>query len=500
MSSGSLSARSSLSSSGPSHFRLSWLAWAAVNRVARDAIRTTTRLVLAGLLWPGAFGLFTLAAAVVAGVKVCCLLEFSKAIVQRRDLRDEMLTTAYWSSVALGVAGSAIVVALAAPLAAVLGTPPLVPLLQVLGLQLLLGGLSAVPRAWLWREMAFRPLAARSVLSAAAGAGAAVATGMAGGGVWSFVVQELVEDVVELALLWVLVPWRPRLGWRRSDFLELVRFGWPLMGQRGLEYVTQHGDRFLVGRLFGSEVLGLYALAQRAAEAVAMPIGAIFERVGFTAFARIQGDLVQSQRGFYESIRLQALLTVPALVAIGFLAPDLVPLVLGHTWEGAGPFVAIFAVQAFFGSLLVMPRAILLAHGHQWRLVTFAACSVLVFGLGWLLGVPWGPKGVAIGGVVATACLVHVALWMVATGMPLRASAWGRALMPALVGGGAMLIGMMAAAWVRPDIDTFGGLARVAMLSIAAGLAYALVLGPWLVRRLIGYLPSPVASVRHPRK
>jgi O-antigen/teichoic acid export membrane protein len=470
---------------------LRWLAWATVNRLGQDAIKSVTRLVLAGFLWPEAFGLFALAVAVVTGLRVACQLEFGRALVQRRQLTPQILDTAYWTQVVLGVAGSALLLGVAGPIAGLTGSPGLAPLLQVLGLQLVLDGLSGVPRAWLWREAAFRQLAGRGVVSGAVGAGAAVATALAGGGVWSFVVQELVADVVELGLLWMLVPWRPGLSWSPRAFVELLRFGSPLLGRKGLEYFTQHGDRFLVGRVFGPEVLGVYAFALRAVEAVSLGIGAIFERVAFTTFARIQDDMARSRRGFMEAVRLQALLTVPALVSVAVLARELVPPLLGPTWSGVVPFVPIFAIQALAGSLLAVPRATLTGRGRPWLVFTFAACGALAFAAAWLLSLPWGPLGVAIGGVAAATALVPIALGMVTLEVPFPLRDWCRALLPAAVGGAAMLLGMWTVGGIVPLAE---GLTRAAGMLLAGAICYVAVVASMSWGTITGWVMRSPAS------
>src|SRR5206468_2112800 len=52
-----------------------WIAWATVSQVGRDLLRIVTRLVLARLLWPDDFGIFTLAFTIVLGVQVCTELQ-----------------------------------------------------------------------------------------------------------------------------------------------------------------------------------------------------------------------------------------------------------------------------------------------------------------------------------------------------------------------------------------------------------------------------------------
>ena len=474
-----------------------WMLWAAINRVGQDALRLGGRLVLARLLWPDAFGLFTLAMVVVATIKAGCQLEFSKPIVQRESPSAELLSTAFWSQTALGATGTLALAALAGPLGLLTGQSQVAALLQVLAVQVLLGGVSVVPRAWLWREGAFRQMANRALLAEAVGAVAAVTTAMAGGGVWSFVVQELVSDVVALFVLWAIVPWRPRLHWASAEFSELFRFGWPLLGKRGLDLVSQEGDRFLVGRIFGPDALGLYALALRVVEALARSIGTVFERVAFPAFARTQDDPRRSRLGFLEAVRFQAVLTFPPLIGVALLAGDLVPFVLGPHWAGAVPLTGVLAARALVSALLILPGAVLLGRGRPWHILALGLCSVGAFALGWMLGLPWGPLGVATGGLVAAAVLVPIALRLVTAelGIPIRD--WGRALLPAAIGGAAMAVGIGVTRWLLPGTGSEGRTLRLGAALLVGAISYGLPLAPWLAgetRRYLALLRQGKAS------
>lgn len=471
-------------------------AWAAVNRLGGGLLRVGGRLLLLRLLSPEDFGLFTLAMAVVAAFQVLCQLELHQTVIQRRTLTPLLLSTAYWSQGVLSGAGTIALLILAGPLGALTGYPQVAPLLRALSIVIPIGGLSAVPRAWLSRELAFRQLAYRELAGEGIGTAAAVGAALAGAGVWSLVVHALVSNLVELLLLWVIVPWRPQGGWSRQEFRDLLSFGWPLLGRKGVEYLFRQGDRLLVGRAFGPEALGLYALGLRVMETAVAGIGAIFERVAFPIFARTQDDAARSRRGFLEAARVQALLTVPLVAGLGLLARDLVPGLLGGQWAGAAPFVQISGVRAIMGSLIVLPRATLLGRGRPGLVLGLSASRLGMFALGWTAGARWGPLGVAGGGAVAAALVVPVALRILAAELPVSARDWGRALLPAAVGAGAMGLGVIAVPGLGGGLLPSRGLARAGALLLIGCAAYVLPLIPWLAgeaRRYLDILRAPGA-------
>lgn len=465
-----------------------WMLWATISRVGQDGIRVAGRLVLARLLWPDAFGLFTLAVVVVSVIRACCHLEFSKRIVQRPTLTPEILSTAFWTQTALGAASSLVLIGFAGPLASLAGQPEIAPLLRALSVVVLIGTIVIVPRAWLWRQGEFRQLANRGIVAETIGAIAAVLTALAGGGVWSFIVQEIISDLVAFVVLWIIVPWRPHLHWSRAECAELVEFGWPLVGRNALDVVAHEGDRFLIGRLFGPEALGLYALALRVVESLARSLGAVFERVAFPAFARTQTDGRRSRRGFLEAIRFQALVTFPILIALAMVAGDLIPFALGDKWAAAAPFTEVLAPRVLASSLVIVPGAVLLGRGRPRRVLAFGVCTVVAYGLGWSAGLPWGAMGVAVGSLAGALLLLPVGVRLMATELGLGLRDWVKALLPALVGGAAMVAGMGLVLWLVPGEGHEARTVRILAALGAGAISYALPLAPWLAGQTRRYV------------
>src|SRR5262249_7726420 len=211
----------------------------------------------------------------------------------------------------------------------------------------------------------------------------AMAAAMRGAGVFALAVHAVVAEAVELIALWIVVPWRPSRHWRYPELAELFRFGWPLAGRRALDYLVAYGDRVLIGYAFGPAALGLYALALRLVRGVALGISGIFERVGFPVFARTQGDLERSRRGFLDALRVQTALTFPVVIGVALVAPELVPLALGGAWVGAVGLMQISAIRVAAGSLGALPRAALAGRGRQWLVLWLSVGGTVAFGFGW---------------------------------------------------------------------------------------------------------------------
>ena len=457
-----------------------WIAWATVNDVGQDFLRIVSRLVLARLVWPEDFGLFTLAFTVVLGVQVATQLQLRALLVQRRQLSPEFLGTAHWSQVALGAAATVATVVLSGPIARMVGSDDGARVISVLSITVLTGSCLAVPRAWLSRELAFRQLASRGLASEALAVIVSIGAAALGAGVWALVVREVAGDVAELILLRPLFPWRSLGRWSRTELREIVSLGWRLTGYRGLAYVASQGDRIVVGRAFGAEVVGLYAVAIRLIEAFTQGIDRIVNRVAVPAFAHAQENPSGSRRGFLEACRAQALITFPVTIALALLAEHLVPLVLGPRWVGAVVFVQIVALRVLCGSLLSVPRASLLGRGHVTELLRLSFFGLAVCAIGWAIGLAWGPIGIAWGSLAGIAALAVASVWIATSELGIAIRDWSRALVPAVVGAAAMALGIYAVlTWLRDVVPASESVIVVLALGVGV-LTFGLALAPWL--------------------
>jgi PST family polysaccharide transporter len=462
------------------------MGWLGLAHAGQNVLRLVSRLILARLLGPESFGWFALAMVFVAGVRLVCALPLPR-LIQPPEPSPRLLAAAHWTSLALGAAGTVVLLGVADAFAALAGQPEMAPLLRGVSFTVILTSLSAVPRTWLARQLAFRRSAPRELLSEAVGTVAAVGAALGGAGAWSLVLGELVGEMLGVAVFWRSAPPHRSGPWTWSACRELVRVGLGRLGYDAAGFVRNQGDRFLVGRLFGAQTLGLYSVAVRLGEMATHAVTVVFAEVGAPSFAHLHDDPHRSRRGFLEALRGQAVLLTPPLLAMALLADAFVPLALGSAWIPAIPFIGVMMVRRFAAALLALPTAALLGRRRTDRLFVLGVVGLALSVLGWLMGLPWGALGVAVGATASTVLLVLVAMQLVAPDLRAGPADWARALAPAALGAGTMVLALLIAARALPPFlhGTVPGL--LAGLVIAAA-GYVLPLLPWLVREVPHYV------------
>lgn len=376
------------------------IAWAAVERWGAQIIGLLSLLLLARLLKPEAFGLIAMAAVFVAFIEALIDQGMAEAIIQRQVLEPEHLDSAFWLNASMGVILCLVGVASAGLVANMMHEPVLKPVIQLLSITFVFGGLKGVQESLLRRSLAFRSLALRTLVGHGLGGIVAVTMALQGYGVWSLVGLELTRRGAATLVLWWATRWRPgfRVSW--PHLREMIPFGLNVMGFRLMNFLNSRGDDLVIGYFLGPVALGFYTVAYQLIRQVERFISGVSTQVAFPAFAKLQHDPEQMRAAFYNVTSFTSLLALPLFLGFSILAPELVNVVFGPPWRQS---TEIMQILAFIGLLHVMysfNNNVLMALGRpDWRLqinIFNAVTNLLVFAL----AVRWGIRAVAIAYVV----------------------------------------------------------------------------------------------------
>lgn len=382
--------------------------WNAAAKVGTQALQMGVKVILARLLAPGDFGLLGMAAIVAGLVGLLRDLGLGPAIVQRKDLDDGHLSSAFWSSLALGLllAGAGIS---CAPLAAMyFGREEVKGIVGFLSVGLFISSVGMVPAALLTRNLNFRKLALRDLLSAVINGGVAIPLAVAGFGVWSLVWGALAGTTASVASLWLGISWTPSMAFSASRLRQLLGFGANVTGTSILLYAARNADYFIIGRWLGATSLGLYTLAYNVLLLPLRQISWSVTPVAFSAFSRIQDDIDRFRSAYLATVRYISTLAFPVAAGMFAVAPELVHVVLGSKWEGAILPVRIFCPLAALQAVATTTGTVYQARGRpdiqlKWGMV---AAPVLIGCV--ILGLRWGIVGVA-----AATAIGSLGLWPV---------------------------------------------------------------------------------------
>jgi O-antigen/teichoic acid export membrane protein len=430
---------------------VSGLRWKGVSQILLQVFSFASTLILARLLTPRDFGLAGLAIVFAGLAFIFADLGLGASIVQRKQLTEEDRSTAFWSNAGLGLALTLVGIGLSWPLADLYHQPEVQPLFAVISVTFLLTALGATQGALLIRNLAFRSLELRTLISTVTALAVGISAAALGYGAWAIIAQNVTIAAVSTLLLWHASPWRPHFVYSSESLQHLLGYGSSIFGSNLVRYLERNVDNFLVGRYRGPAALGSYSIAYNIMLIPFVRLVTPVQQVFFPALSRLQqtGELAAI---WLRMTRVVTAITVPALLGMVVVAPEFVVVILGEKWRAAIP---VLQILAWVGIVLIVSSqatTLLQAVGRAGVVFRYSIVSAITSIAGFAIGLHWGIVGVAAGYAIAKTLLT-----------PFYVARGGRTIGVSLVDVGRALSGVAQAA-AAMTLVVFG--LRLALLDI----------------------------------
>ncbi len=435
----------------------------AIHTGAAQAIRMLTQMgsvvILSRLLSPSDFGLLAMAGPVLAFAALFQDMGLSQALVQKSSITSEEVNSIFWINVTLNGAIT-IALALLGPLVGIFYQDARAGVLtSAMSIAILVSGIGAAFNAVLTRRMAFGILAMIDASAAVAALATSIVWALIAPSYWALYAGSLVGAAIPTVGAWAAAAWmpsRPRLapGWR-----ALLNFGAGLTGFNLANYFSRNLDNILIGRYRGNLALGLY---DRAYKLLLFPLQQInnpIARVMVPALSRLISEPDRYRSAYLRTLGQILLVTLPGVAFLIGSADILIPTLLGERWRDATP---IFEALGFAGLLQPLNNTsgwLFISQGRSKDFMWWGIAGAISCVIAFLIGLPFGPVGVAIAYAASEYIRTPALWWLIARRGPIGLSDIIRTASPHIAG------------------------------------AVVSLLGIWLIRPVFPYFPAPVVLV-----
>jgi len=307
--------------------------------------------IIARLLTPELYGLFALATPAIDYLSILNDFGLGAALIHRRDDIDDASNTAFTLNVLIGAVLTGIVLIIAPFVAVFFKEPAVTPILSWLGVTFTINALGSIHRARLQREMQFGKNLVPELGNTIIKNGLAIWFAIKGYGAWSLVYGQLAGAGASTILLWVVVPWIPRLIIKFHIVKQLFSYGFSIMADGAMTTLADSFDYVLIGRFYNSAALGIYQIAYRLPELLVIQTLSILAAVFFPAFSSIQHQMDDLRKNFLATFRYVQLLITPICLGMFIAAEPIVKAILGEQWTASIPIMRILCLYALILSI-----------------------------------------------------------------------------------------------------------------------------------------------------
>lgn len=313
--------------------------WTFMERIGTKVVQFSLQLLLARLLVPEDYGLCALLLAFINIATVFVNSGLNTALIQKKEADSLDFSSVLYLSLSISVIIYVILFFLSPFIADFFNDKRLSLLMRVLAVSLIIGAFNSVQLSVLTRNMQFRKLFIANLLGMIVSAVVSIVMAMNGFGVWSIVIQYLINRLVVTLALFALVRWMPKLEFSWIRIKSLFSFGWKCMTTNFLSTIVTDIYIAVVGKFYPKSQLGVYDTGNKIPATISETFSSSLGNVLFPAFSKLQNDIPQLRAIVAKSNKISSFLIAPIMFAIIASAHPIISILLTDKWIGAVPFL-----------------------------------------------------------------------------------------------------------------------------------------------------------------
>lgn len=379
-----------------SHLGLSAAIWSFLEKLSSQAVSFIIGIILARLLTPYDYGVVGLTAIFIAISNVFIEAGFANALIQNQHRTEKDLSTAFYFNVVVGLVCYIVLWVATPSIANWFNEPLLIPLLKIVGLNVVLNSLCIVQTALLTAKLNIR-LQTIINLSAQVPAGIlAMIMAYKCMGVYALAMQTVLSSLIKVVLLWIFAKWIPKEKFNKNSFISLWKFGSRLLGANLIGTAFNQIYSIIIGKFIGKKELGYFSKANGLCSNVDGVTTGIVQRVALPVLAKYQEDERQLTEKFREIMRLLVMLIAPMTSFLCFASDDIIVLLWTEKWLDCSLLFKILIVGIMFGPIGQMSLSLMQALGKTGMVLKLEFPKKFVYCICLSIGFYYGVVGLAI--------------------------------------------------------------------------------------------------------
>lgn len=339
--------------------------WGFAENVLSSVILAVANIVLARMLTTEDFGIISMTAIFITLSTSLVDSGFANALIRRKEVSSTDLDTVFYFNVAVSILLYTVLFFCAPLIASFFRQEILVPIVRILSLSLVFNAFGNVHKVLLIRNIDFKTQAGVSFISSTAGSVAGIVSAVAGMGIWSLVILQLVRFSVNSLFLWIFSEWHPGFKFSFASLREMFGFGSRLMLTSILSTLWSEMYSFIIGKVYSPNILGLYSRAEKVKAMFTLNIGMVMQRVSYPALSMVQDDRERQLNVYRKVFKTTVLLSFTAILGLWAVSGPFILTVYGEKWFPAVRYLRILCFSGMFVPLMLSCTNVINADGRS---------------------------------------------------------------------------------------------------------------------------------------
>ncbi|WP_283574893.1 lipopolysaccharide biosynthesis protein [Limosilactobacillus ingluviei] len=339
--------------------------WKFSERTMSQLVSFIVSIVLARILSPNDYGIVALVNVFIIIADVFVTSGFSSSLIQKKEATKTDFSTIFWCSLIFSIVIYSVIFFLAPWIAKFYRNEQLTLVLRVFALKLPISAFNSIQQAYVSRSLAFRKIFVSTSIATIFSGVMGIVFALLGWGVWALVIQYIVNAITETMVLFLQIPWKPRLLFSIDSAKSLLGFGWKVLATDLLGQFFNQLRSLVIGRFYTAADLAYYNRGQQFPNILTNNIDATISSVLFPVMSKYSDDSDKLKLMVRRSIRTSTYLLMPFMLGMAVTAKPLIILILTKKWIEAVPFMQCLCISGAFGSVSNANMQVIKASGRS---------------------------------------------------------------------------------------------------------------------------------------
>ncbi len=325
------------------------LIWRFFERCGAQLVSFVVTIVLGRILDVAQYGIISKVLVITTILMVFVDSGMANGVIQKKDPDDLDFSSVFFFNLCFCLLLYTLLFFAAPLIARMYRDPALVPLVRVLGLTVVVGGIKNVQQAYVSKTLQFKRFFFATLGGTLFSGALGIAMAKMGYGVWALVAQQLSNVTVNTAILWFTVGWRPKRMFSFRRLGGLLRYGWKLLGAQLLDTIYLKLYPLVIGIRYTDTDLAFYDRGNHLPNLVVENINYSIDSVLLPVLSDQQDDAAQVREMTSRAIKTSTYVMMPLMAGLAVCAEPLIRLLLTEKWLPCVPYLQIFCViYAFY--------------------------------------------------------------------------------------------------------------------------------------------------------
>ncbi|ABC76298.1 lipopolysaccharide biosynthesis protein [Syntrophus aciditrophicus] len=376
------------------------IGYTSITKVIQIVTSAIANIILTRTLLPNDYGIVGFAVIFISFLAQFGDLGIGSAIIQKKDLNDDELYTAFTIKILLSLVLFLFAFIFAPLTIRFFDNQAIVPVIRVLAFTFVLNTFSFLPNVLLTRDLNYKKISCANIVSAIINSSVAVVLALTGFKYWSLVIAGICMTLSLSVLVNIFRPVRYRFAYNSDAARNFLKYGGNLFLAGFSVFLIFNADNFIIGSVKGATNLGYYSVAFTWGTMVCSMIGSMVLNVLFPTFSKIQGNRDRLKRAYLRILQYVSFGGLLINMTLFVASRDFLLIVLGHNTDKWMPALSALRILCFYGiaRLLLEPvGSVMMALGRTdiLKKANFLAAAIELGGLYPVLYF-YGIEGVAV--------------------------------------------------------------------------------------------------------